>query len=144
MDKVEIVREAFTFGDLERSAAHLADDFQWSSEAGDAPMDKAAWFGMGALLQGSFPDISNVIEDIWEHGEDVMVTSHFSGTFINDLDMTPMGMGVIPASGAHVRFPSGTVRITFDGDKISRTHETDTGPEAGLAGFVRALGVNMG
>ncbi len=143
MNKVDTVREAFSFGDLEQQRAYFADDFQYSSEADDALMDKATWFGMGAMLKVSFPDISAVIEDVWEAGEDVMITSHFTGTFMNDLDMSMMGMGVIPASGAQVRFPSGTVRVSFDGDRIRTAHETDTGPDAGFGGFLRALGVNM-
>ena len=55
-----------------------------------------------------------------------------------------LGMGIIPASGAMVKFPSSASKISFDGDKISRTHNTDTGPEAGLPGMLKALGVKAG
>ncbi len=142
MNKADTVREVFgMLGDFERQTPYFADDFQVTDELGSPPMDKATWFGMGQMIVGSFPDMENVIDDIWEDGEDVMVTSHFAGTFMNDLDLSMVGMGVIPASGAQVEFPRGNIRITFNGGKISRLHNTDTGPDAGLGGFVRALSV---
>jgi hypothetical protein len=54
-----------------------------------------------------------------------------------------MGLGVVPATKKAVVFPTSTVRIGFDGDKIGRVHDPATKPDAGPAGFVKALGVQM-
>ena len=63
---------------------------------------------------------------IHEHGDTVMLTSHFTGTFTKDFDLSAMGMGVVPASGEMVTFPSSTSEISFDGDKVSKTHNIET------------------
>jgi len=48
-------------------------------------------------------------------------------------------MGVIPATGAVVRFPTRTLHVSFDGDQISGIHDADAGPDAGLPGILKAL-----
>ena len=136
-----MVKTAFTFGDPENSAQYFSDDFQATDSIGGQPLDKDTWFGMGDLMTAAIPDIDYVIEDVHEEGEDVMVTGHFSGTFTNDFDLSAMGMGVIPATGKAVKFPNSTNRISFNGGKIVRSHSTDTGPNAGMAGFASALSV---
>ena len=141
MNKIDLVKATYSFDDFEGSAKNLSDDFQSTDSVGGPPFDKAGWIGMGQIFKNTFPDIKVVIEDIHEEGDSVMVTSYFTGTFTNDFDLSAMGMGVIPASGEMVTFPSHTSKISFDGDKISRTHDTDTGPEAGFPGLLTALGV---
>lgn len=69
---------------------------------------------MGELMESALPDVSTVIEDIREEGDEVAATSHWEGTLTNDLDLSPMGAGVIPATGRAVVFPTSTVRIGFD------------------------------
>lgn len=142
MNKIEIVKQAINFDNPE-GAEHLADNFQGTDSVDGPPLDKASWVGMGDIMRGSFPDINYVIENIHEHGEDVMVAGRFSGTFTNDFDGSAMGLGVIPATGKSVEFPTSNQVISFEGDKISRNHNTDTGPDAGLAGFLKALGAEM-
>ena len=142
MNKIEIVKQAFDFDNPE-GAQHLADNFQGTDSVGGPPLDKASWVGMGDLMRASFPDINYVIEDIHEHGDDVMVAGRFSGTFTNDFDGSAMGLGVIPATGMKVDFAVSTQTISFEREKITRNHSTDTGPDAGLAGFLKALGAEM-
>ena len=144
MNKIDIAKVTYSFDDLEESNKYLSDDFQGTDEVGGPPFDKAGWIGMGQMFKNSFPDIKVVIEDIHEEGDSVMLTSHFTGTFTKDFDLSAMGMGVIPASGEAVKFPSSTSRISFNGDKVSRTHNLDTGPEAGFPGLLNAFGVPAG
>lgn len=144
MNKIDIVREAFNLNDPDRAGSHLTDDFQGTDAVGSPPFDKASWTGMGYMLKAAFPDMDFVIEDIWEEGDNVMVMGHFAGTFTNDLDLSPMGMGVIPANGQAIVWPDSTSIVSFAGDKIVRSHDTATGPDAGFAGFFRPLGVDMG
>ena len=139
MNKLDIVKTAFRFDDFERSMEYFSDDFQATDSVGGPPMDKAAWFGMGAMMKASFPDIDYAFDDIKLEGEDVLVIGRFKGTFKNDFDLSAMNMGVIPASGKEVDFPASTSRVSFEGDKISRSHELDTGSDAGIAGFLSAL-----
>ena len=60
------------------------------------------------------------------------------------LDLSAMGLGVIRATGKAIVWPTGSVRLSFDDGKISKTHGLDTGPDAVMPGFLRGLGVDMG
>lgn len=139
MNKIDIVKTAYSFGDPEQTSKYFSDDFQSTDSVGGPPMDKTTWFGMGEVMGSAMPDIDFVIEDIREEGDDVIVVGHISGTFENDFDISAMNMGVIPPSGKAVTFPSGTSRLSFAGDKISRVHSLDTGPNAGVTGLISAL-----
>jgi predicted ester cyclase len=142
VDKVEIVRKAMNFDTSpEEGMSYYADNFQWTDSVGSPPFDKQTWFGMDEIMRTSFPDISYEIEELRQDGEDVVVKGHFEGTFEKDLDLSAINMGVIPATGKKVIFPYDTSRVSFDADnKIVANHNLDTGPDAGMAGFMKALG----
>jgi len=141
MSRIELIK-AVNNWDTPNRGSYYTDDFQFTNELGDPPNDKNTVLMMGELMKSALPDISTVIEDYQEEGDSVFVTSHWQGTFVNDFDLSALGMGIIPATGKAVVFPTSTVRITFDGDKICALHNPDTGPDAGIAGFIRALGAN--
>ena len=143
MSKKELVKLAFN-GDGPEQGFYLSDDFEWSDSLGNPPMDKASFSAMAQPLQSALPDLSAVIEDIQEDGDDAVVASHYTGTFTNDLDLSAVGMGVIPATGKTIVFPTQRDRVSFDGDKISEIHNLETGPDAGMAGLIKALGAETG
>jgi predicted ester cyclase len=143
MSRIDLVKAAF---DLDRpdQYSYYSDDFQFTDALGSPPQDRDTWIAMGQLMRSAFPDLSLVIEDIREEGDGVVVTSHFSGTFSNDMDLSPLGLGVVPATGKAVEFRPATNVVSFDNGKISELHDPNTGPDAGVAGFGKALGVDMG
>ena len=143
MNKIELVRKVNDWSKPRRKD-YYTDDFQLTNAQGSPPSDRDAVLAMGQLMQSAMSDISTVIEDIREEGDDVVLTSHWEGTFVNDFDLSALGLGVAPATGKTVVFPTSTIRISFDGDKISRIHDPATDPNAGPAGFFKALGVNLG
>jgi len=143
MSKIELVKLVNSW-DLADRSSYYTDDFVLTTETGDPPSDKSAVLAMGDLMAAALPDISTVIEDIREEGDSVMLTSHWEGMFANDFDLSALGMGVMPATGKAVVFPTSTIRIDFDGDKICAIHDTSTGPDAGIGGFLKALGGNGG
>ena len=141
MNKVDIVKKAFNFDTPpEVSMEYLTADFQATDSVGGQPMNKEAWFGMGEIMRASIPDVGWVVEEIRQEGEDVIRTGRFTGTFKHGFDLSAMGMGVIPATGKALNFSSSTSRISFNGDKIARNHNMDTGSNAGMAGFLAAHG----
>jgi hypothetical protein len=144
MNKMDIMKVVYSFNDFEESAKYLSDDFQGTDSVGGPTFDKAGWIGMGQMFKGSLPDIKVVIDDVREEGDTLTVASHFTGTFTNDFDLSAMDMGVIPASGKFVEFPSSTAQISFEGDQITKFHNTDTGPDAGLPGLMKTLGADAG
>ena len=142
MDRIGIVKKAMNFDTPPVEAQnYYADNFQATDSVGGQPFDKQAWFGMGEIMRASFPDISYEVEEIREDGEDVIIKGRFEGTFETDFDLSAMNMGVIPATGKKVIFPNDTSRVSFDADdKIVGNHSLDSGPDAGIAGFMKALG----
>jgi predicted ester cyclase len=143
MSKVEFVRMVNDWTKPIRQDYYI-DNFQLTNAQGTPSMDRDSVLAMSHLMQSAMPDIRTVIEDIREKGDDVVLASHWEGTFANDFDLSTMGMGVIPATGKAVDFPTSTIRISFEGEKISRIHDPATDPDADPAGFFKALGVNMG
>lgn len=143
MNKIELVKSAFDLDNSDRHA-YYSDDFRWTDEMGSPPRDKSLFFSMQEPIMLAFPDLSLVIEDIREEGEGVVATSRFHGTFTNDLDLTSLGLGVIPATGKAVDFPSQRDRVSFENNKISEIHNLETGPDAGMRGFQKALGLKTG
>jgi predicted ester cyclase len=143
VDRIELVKSAYDLDDPEQYS-HYSDDFQYSDALGGPPQDRDTWISMGQLMRSAFPDLSLVIEDSREEGDDVVVTSHFSGTFSNDMDLSPLGLGVIPSTGKTADFPSATNQVSFENGKISKMYGLDTGREAGMAGILKAFGVDIG
>ncbi|MEJ2734812.1 MAG: nuclear transport factor 2 family protein [Anaerolineae bacterium] len=122
----------------------MSDNFQFTDELGNPPQDKDTFIAGGQPVRSALPDLAHVIEDIREEGEGVVVTHHLSGTFTNDLDLSAMGLGVVRATGKAIVFPTSSILLSFDDGKISKMHGLETGPDAGLPGFLRGLGVELG
>lgn len=143
MNRIGLVKAAFDLDNPDQYS-HYSDDFQFTDALGNPPQDKDSFIAGGQPVRLALPDLAHVIEDIREDGDDVVVTHHLSGTFTNDLDLSAMGLGVIRATGKAIDWPPGSVRLSFKNGKISRMHGLDTGPDAGMAGFLRGLGVDVG
>jgi hypothetical protein len=118
--------------------AHLSDDFQFLDKDGNATMDRAGYIGFGHLLLASFHDMKFLYSDLREEGEDVQVSSHWEGTFTGDLDLSALGMGVIPASGKKIVWPESSSRWKIAGEKVKSIQDFSPG---GVAEFLAPLGV---
>jgi hypothetical protein len=143
MDKREIYKKVEVFGGFENQKQYYADDFQAVDENSGQIYDKEGWFSMGKVIQSAFPDIKNVVDEIKDDGDNLLITSHWVGTFTNPFDLTALGMGMVPASGKKLVFPSAKVRYSFKGDQIAHVVVLNTGPEAGFGGILKTLGVSM-
>ncbi len=121
---------------------YLSDDFQNLDEDGNVVMNKEAYMGMARLLGAAFDDdFTFVVADLSEADDGALMSGHFEGTHTRDLDMSAMGLGVIPASGEKIVWDDATVKWTVEGDKIVRLEPY--GGTAGLAGFLAPLGVEL-
>ena len=118
---------------------YLSPDFQSLDREGNVQMTKEAYLGFVSLLQASFPDIRAKLHEVREDGDCVMVRSHFEATFTDDLDLSAMGMGVIPASGKQVIWPEASTTWKFAGDQIASIQANDDA--GGIGPFLAALGV---
>ena len=73
----------------------------------------------------------------------VRVAVQITGTHTNDLDLTPMGMTKVPATGKSVSNPVEHPEITIKDGKITSIHVADVTPDGGVGGILKQLGVEM-
>ena len=144
MAKIDVVRDFLNREmDLDYAANVFSDDFQWEDSTGQQ-YGKDAYLGLGATMMGALPDLEYVVEDMYEEDGEVTVVGHWHGTFENAFDLSAMGVGVVPPNGQVIDWPTGTARWYVDGDRVTRIEDTSTGPDSGMAGFLKPLGVNLG
>lgn len=119
--------------------AYLADDFKNIDKDGNVVLNRESFIGMSRMLLSSFPDLSFVKTGIREEDDYVVVSGHNEGTHINDIDLSAMGVGVVPASGKKIVWPEGNFKVTVADDKISTWGPY--GDYGGAAAWLSALGV---
>ena len=135
----ESFAEAFNAGDYDTVASYLADDFQFSGPVPE-PIDGKQWIGMSKTLKAAFPDIKYNLRVVGVEGNVVTTVTQLTGTHTGDLDLTAMGMGVIPATGKSFSNPEERGETTVNGDKIVSMRIPPT-EGAGLMGILAQIGV---
>lgn len=138
---VEGFTSALEQGDFETAASYLADDFQFSSDTIPEPLDANQWLWMSHSLREGIPDLSYNFRIEEVDGNFARVSSQLTGTHTNDLDMSGMGIGVIPPTGvsfsADREYSEG--EVTADG-RIQRIH-VYSGPNSGVSSMLAQIGV---
>jgi hypothetical protein len=138
----EAFSSALEAGDFETAASYLADDFQATGTMRPEPMGAQEWLGLSMTLRAGVPDLSYNFR-IWEADEtSARVSTRFTGTHTQDLDLTPLGIGVIPATGvaftAGEEFSEGRI----EGGKIVSIH-LEQGPDTGVFSMLQQIGVEL-
>jgi predicted ester cyclase len=123
----------------EAADKYFADDYTSVDKAGNVVMDKNAFVGMAPMLFKAFPDMSGVVSDVHEDGDDVIMTFHFEGTHQGELDLSPMGLGVIPPSGKRIVWPDAQSRYRVREGRIVQEQQISSG----FGWFLAPLGVDL-
>lgn len=140
-DTAQAFIQAWQSGDPAKVAAVCADSFTFSG-AVPQPLNVQAAGGLVAIMKQAFPDIQYHTQIEHMDGDVVHVVNRVTGTHTGNLDLTPMGMGVIPATGGTFALPEEPGRITIQGDKVINFH-IEAPPNGGLPGILAQLGVQM-
>ncbi len=114
---------------------YFADDYQGLDKDGKVNSDKAGYIGSAQLIWNAFDDFKGVVHDISEDGEGVILSFHFEGTHTGDLDLSAMGLGVIPASGKRVVTPESKTRFMVADDQIVGSQPISGGLDSLLVGI---------
>ena len=130
---------AFNAGDLDEVAGYLAEDFQFSGPT-PQPLGAAEWLGMTRALQAAFPDIQYNLQIEAVEGDTVRTSTQLSGTHTGELDLTAMGLGVIPATGKRFANPKEYGEATVEGGKVASIR-VEAAEGSGLEGILRQIGV---
>jgi len=125
---------------VEASKTYLSDDFRSLDKDGNVEQNRETYSGMSQLMAAAFTGFKFVISDLHEEGDSLIVTGQFEGMHTGDLDLSALGLGVIPASGKKIVVPSAN-EFKFEGDKI--VSRQDYGDSGGSAAFLAALGVTV-
>jgi hypothetical protein len=127
--------------DLDGFANLLSDDFQNLDQDGKVALTKDGILNLGRMMLAAFTDYGFVIKKLSEEGDHFIITGHNEGVHTADLDLSAMGLGILPASGKKIFWPEASAKLTIAGDKVKRLE-----PYAGLAGlkaFLSALGIEL-
>ncbi len=118
---------------------YFSDDFKSFDKDGNVAMTKEMLIGMGKTMAAAFPDVKAITDEFKEEGEGVLMKFHFEGTHLADFDLSPVGLGVIPASGKRIVWPTVSTIWIVEGDKIvGEKPQTD-----GMGWFLEPLGVKL-
>ena len=131
--------EAFNAGDLEKVAGYLAEDFRFSGPT-PQPLGAREWLGMTQALRAAFPDIQYNLRILSVEGNKVATTTQMTGTHTGVLDLTPMGLGVIPPTGKSFSNPKEHGEAVIEGGKIVSIR-VESAEGGGLEGILRQIGV---
>ncbi|MFN2120337.1 MAG: nuclear transport factor 2 family protein [Anaerolineales bacterium] len=112
------------------AASYLEEDFQNTGRDGRILMNKRAYLEMADTLASAFSGLKFEFTHLQDQGDSILATFRFEGIHTSRLDLTAIGMGVIPPSGRQVVSPESIARFSFRGDKIAGIQEISGGIEA--------------
>jgi hypothetical protein len=126
---------------IEANEKYLADDFKSFEKDGSVQANKEAYIGLSRLLLGSFTNFKWVLSGLRQMGDSVIMSGHFEGKHTKDLDLSAMGLGVIPPSGKMIVWPEASVEVIVQGDKI--ISQKAYAGASGIDAFLEPLGVKL-
>ena len=128
-------------GGIDAFAALLSDDFQNLDQDGNVAFNKDGFIGLLQVMGAAFSHLGFVVTELYEEGDYIVIGGHNEGSHKADLDLSSMGLGVVPATGKKVVWPDAKAKLTVVGDKVTQL-EPHSGP-AGVKAFLTALGVEL-
>jgi hypothetical protein len=138
---VQSLMDAVQMGDFEKAKSLLSSDFKFSGPVPE-PIDGAQWLGMSALLKAAFPNLNYRFNIESVDGDTANISAELSGTHSGDLDLTPLNMGVIPATGKSFKSAHEHGKVMLRDGKIS-TWAVEPTEGAGLMAILGQLGVKI-
>lgn len=136
---VQTLMDAIQKGDFEKAQSTLANDFQFSGPV-PQPISGPAWMGMSASLKTAFPDLNYQFKVERVDGNTVHVSAELKGTHKGNLDLSAMGMGVIPPTNRAFAATHEHGEATVQDGKV-KTWAMKPTEGAGLMAILGQLGV---
>lgn len=143
MGAVEVASKVWQLIEAKDTAAAaelLSDNFTFSGPTPE-PISGSMWLGLHDKLNAAFPDWKFNVE-VHQHGDMVHCTAQITGTQTGDLDLSPLGLPVVPATGKSIQLPREDLMVAVEGDKITSISGEPV-PGGGVMGILSQLGVEM-
>jgi hypothetical protein len=138
---VQTLMDAVQQGDFVKAQSLLADDFQFSGPM-PQPVNGPAWIAMSAVLKAAFPDLNYRFNIESMEGNTAHVAAELKGTHKGNLDLTAMGMGVIPATNKSFASKHEHGEAIVQDGKV-KTFAMKPTEGAGLMAILSQLGVKV-
>ena len=142
MDAVETTKKLFELIESRETGAAaelLSSDFTFAGPVPE-PVDAAMWMGLHDRLNAAFPDFSFNMSDAQQVGDSVQISLQLSGTHQAELDLSPLGLPNVPATGKSFQLPLETATVSFNGDKVTSVIAGQV-EGSGVMGILSQLGV---
>jgi predicted ester cyclase len=136
---VQALMDAVQKGDFVKAQSTLSNDFQFSGPV-PQPISGPAWMGMSASMKAAFPDLNYQFKIESVDGNTVNISAQLKGTHKGNLDLTAMGMGVIPPTNKSFAAAHELGKAIVQDDKV-KTWATQATEGAGLMAILGQLGV---
>lgn len=136
---VQALFDAVQKGEFDKAKSLLADDFLFSGPVPE-PVNGQAWLGLSSTLKAAFPDLNYQFKVDSADGNTVKVSAQLKGTHTGNLDLTALGMGVIPPTNKSFTNAHEHGTVTVKGEKIA-SWAVDRTEGGGVMGILSQLGV---
>jgi SnoaL-like polyketide cyclase len=140
-ETVKTLQSALQSGDFKKAKTFLSDDFQFSGPIPE-PVNGEQWMGISTNLKVAFPNLDYHFGIESAEGNVVHISAQLSGKHTGNLDLTAMGMGVIPATGKSFSAKREQADVTLRGDKVASWAVQPT-EGAGLVAVLSQLGIQV-
>ena len=139
---VQALLDSVQRGDFQKARFLVSNDCQFRDGSAE-PIRREAWMSINKNLKKAFPDLDYHFHVHRVDGLDggvVKISAELKGTHSGVLDLSPVGLGVTPATDKSFATPREHGRVTIKGDKVaSWVIEPIEG--GGLMGILNQLGI---
>ena len=142
MNQREIVQallDSVQRGDFEKARSLLSNDYQFSGPVPE-PINAETWLGINKNLKKAFPNLDYHFHVDGVEGDVTKISAELRGTHSGLLDLSPLGLGVTPATNKSFAIPREYGRVTCKGDKVV-SWVVDRIEGGGLMGILSQLGI---
>ena len=142
MNQREIVQallDSVQRGDFEKAKSLLSNDYQFSGPVPE-PINAEKWMEINKNLKKAFPNLDYHFHVDGVDGDVIKISAELKGTQSGVLDLSLLGLGVIPATNKSFATPREHGRVTIKNEKVS-TWVVDRIEGGGLMGILTQLGI---
>ena len=143
MDPTEVVRaffNALNTSGPEAAAKYLADSYETETPP-TPPLSKEQWIGSQKMFLAGFPNLHETFEVQSVDGNLVRGINRVAGTHSGDLDLSGMGIGIVPTTGKRAKAVVSVTHVVDDGKIISTKGEPVD--NMGLENVLAQLGIEL-
>jgi len=141
---VQALLDSVQRGDFQKARFLVSKDCQFSGPAPES-IKREAWMGINKNLKKAFPNLDYNFHVDRVDGLDggvVKISAELKGTHTGVLDLSPLGLGVAPATNKSFATPHEHGRVTIKGDKVA-SWVVEPIEGGGLMGILGQLGLTV-